>query len=185
MGLSCWSIDRSIQYLMISTSFTNSHHPNLLYHEHNQSLTTSTCPSLSSLSLFSFLLSVDDMMLLLYLSLIITVSFYHGCNGKNIFTPFSSILFSVAGVTVTIDDKNVTDGMKVQVSAGSDLMVTCSSTDENDTVSLDLPDGGINITKAYNVYTLHRVTKSSFNSTVTCEDERNNTLSFYLNVTCK
>ena len=91
-----------------------------------------------------------------------------------------------------IRDKNVTDGMKVQVNESSDLMVTCSSDNKNDTVSLDLSDGGINITKAYNetmmyraIYTLHRVMKSSFNSTVTCEDGQNNTLSFYLNVTCK
>ena len=77
----------------------------------------------------------------------------------------------------------------MEVSAGSDLMVTCTSDDESYTVSLNSSDDTVNITlednSTYSMeYLVHNVMKENNNGMITCHDGRS-TSYFYLNVTCK
>ncbi|XP_011404072.2 PREDICTED: uncharacterized protein LOC105312831 [Amphimedon queenslandica] len=113
------------------------------------------------------------MMLLLYLSLIVTVSFYHGCN---------------AGVSVLIGDKTIQNGDEVEVSPGGNLTVTCSTNNENETALLVSSNNTVNITVVNNStlnseeYLVHNIMKESHNSVITCHDNTTSTY-FYLNVT--
>ena len=86
--------------------------------------------------------------------------------------------------------ENVTNGGIVAVRDGTNLMVTCSSNETDNTVSLTATNSDINIT-VYNdtmiyskVFIVNDIMKRHNNITLMCSDD-NDTLSFSLDVQCK